>query len=535
MELITKRIHTNQTKCRSDIQLTLEDDINVPDTKPDIDHIIKVQGEVQIQETTPETDRVLVRGQLLFSLLYLSTADFRPIHTMQGQIPFEESINMEDASTEREVHCHFDLEDCQAGLINSRKISIRSILSLHCCQDENEDLEIGVRIVSDEAARAEMEDISTPEGLHQQYQTMTLTNLAMQSKDIFRIKEESSLPKGKPNCESLLYYEMTPQGLATRLTDDGIRISGDLTVFVLYAPEDDERTLEFYETELPFDGVVSCPGCNEDMVADIAVTPGKKLLEFRPDEDGEVRVIDLEMTLHLDMKFYQEESFEYLKDAYSTKCELQLHHKEACTRHLRVKNQSNLRIADRIKIEPDREGILQICNASGQIQIDDQSITEDGILLEGVLEVEILYVSEDDARPLNVQKGSIPFEHTIEVRNIQPTDSYELQTEINNINVIMLDREEIEVKAVLNLSVLVFTGCGGDIVTSFDETPIDLERFQEMPGLIGYIVKSGDSLWSIAKTFHTTIDSIHELNHLERDEIHTGDKLLLLKQTEGIL
>ncbi len=535
MELITKRIHTSQTKCRSDIQLTLEDDINVPDSKPDIEHIIKVQGEVQIQETTPETDRVLVRGQLLFSLLYLSSADFRPIHTMQGQIPFEESINMENASSDQEIHCHFDLEDCQAGLINSRKISIRSILSLHCCQDETDDLEIGVRIVSDEAARADMEDISTPEGLYQQHQTMTLTNLVMQRKDVFRIKEETSLPKGKPNCEGLLYYEMTPQGLTTRLTDDGIRISGDLTVFVLYTPEEDERTLEFYETELPFDGIVSCSDCNEDMIADIAVTPGKKLLEFRPDEDGEYRIMDLEATLHLDIKCYQEESFDYLEDAYSTKCELQLIHKEACTRRLRVKNQSTLRIADHIKIEPDREGILQICNASGTIQIDEQSITEDGIALEGVLEVEILYISEEDARPLNIQKGTIPFEHLIEVRGIQSTDSYELQTDINNISVIMLDREEIEVKAVLNLSVLVFTGCGGEIVTSFQEIPIDLDRFQEMPGLVGYIVKDGDSLWSIAKNFHTTIDSIRELNHLEQEEIHRGDKLLLLKQTEGLL
>lgn len=535
MELITKRIHTSQTKCRSDIQLTLEDDINVPDSKPDIEHIIKVQGEIQIQETIPETDRVLVHGQLLFSLLYLSAADFRPIHTMQGQIPFEESINMENASADQEIYCHFDLEDCQASLINSRKISIRSILSLHCCQDESDDLEIGVRIISDEAARADMEEISDPEGLYQRHQTMTLTNLVMQRKDVFRIKEETSLPKGKTNCEALLYYEMTPQGLATRLTDDGIRISGDLNVFILYTPEDDERTLEYYETELPFDGMVSCLGCNEDMIADISITPGKKLLEFRPDEDGESRTIDLELTLHLEMKFYQEESFEYLEDAYSTKCELQLNHQDACTRRLRVKNQSTLRIADRIKTEPDREGILQICNASGNIQIDDQSITEDGISLEGVLDVEILYITEDDTKPLNVLKGTIPFEHLIEVREIQPTDSYELQTDISNISVIMLDREEIEVKAVLNLNVLVFTACDGKIVTSFQEIPIDLERFQEMPGLVGYIVKSGDSLWSIAKTFNTTIDSIRELNHLEQDEIHQGDKLLLLKQTEGVL
>lgn len=535
MELITKRIHTNQTNCRSDIQVTLEDDINVPDSKPDIDHIIKVQGEIQLQELTPENDRVIIRGQLSFSLLYLCTADLRPIHTMKGQIPFEETINMENATPEKEIHCHFDLEDCQASMINSRKISIRSILSLHCCQDETEDLEVGVGIVSEDAARADMNELASPDGLHQCYQTMELTTLAMQRKDLFRIKEETVLPKGKPNCESLLYYEMTPQGLTTRLVEDGIRISGDLSLFVLYTPEDDERTLEFFETELPFDGIVTCHGCNEDMIADIAVIPGKKLLEFRADEDGEERIMDLEMTLHLEMKFYQEESFEYLEDAYSTNCELDLQRQQAIAQKLLIKNQSTLRVADRIKIDPEREPILQLCNATGTIQIDDQSIVEDGIELEGAVELELLYITEDDDRPLNVVHGTIPFQHFIEARGIQPSDQYELQTDISSINVIMLDREEIEAKLVLNLDILVFTSCGGNVVISISETPMDLERFQEMPGLVGYIAKDSDRLWDIAKKYNTTVDSIRQLNHLEQDEIHRGDKLLLLKQTEGIL
>lgn len=83
------------------------------------------------------------------------------------------------------------------------------------------------------------------------------------------------LPKGKPSCENVLYYELSTQGLATRLVDDGIRITGDLLIFVLYTPEDDERNLEYFETELPFDGIVSCSGCHEDMVADIELFPAK--------------------------------------------------------------------------------------------------------------------------------------------------------------------------------------------------------------------------------------------------------------------
>lgn len=535
MELLTKRIHTSQRNCRSDMQLTLEDDINVPDSKPDIEHIIKVQGEIQIQETLAETDRAIVRGQLVFSLLYLSDADFRQVHTMTGQIPFEETINMEGALPEKEIHCHYDLEDCQSSLINSRKISIRAILSLHCTQECEETLPVGIGIVAGDAVQAEMGEMVAPDGLQQQFESMAITTMAMQKKDIFRIKDETMLPKGKPNCDTLLYYELTTQGLSTRLVEDGLRITGDLLVFVLYTPEDDERNLEYFETELPFDGIVSCNGCHEDMIADVSIMTGKKIAEFRGDEDGEERILDLELSLHLDIKFYEEERFDYLKDAYSTACELQLSRSKSNAKRLLLKNQSSLRISDRIKMDADREGILQICNATGAIRIDEQKIVEDGIQLEGVAELDILYITEDDLRPLSVVRGSIPFQHLIEVRGITKTDDYELQTDINSINVIMLDREEIEAKPVLNLCVLVFTECCNDVVTAIEEIPMDMARFQEMPGLVGYIVQDNDSLWDIAKTYHTTMESIRTLNHMEQDSLKRGDKLLLLKQTEGVL
>lgn len=57
MKLMTRQIRTSLKNCHSDMQLTLEDDINVPDSKPDIEHIIKIQGEIHVQETSAETDR----------------------------------------------------------------------------------------------------------------------------------------------------------------------------------------------------------------------------------------------------------------------------------------------------------------------------------------------------------------------------------------------------------------------------------------------------------------------------------------------
>jgi len=533
MELITHTIQTNELKCRSNIQVTLEDDMNVPDTKPDIEKLIKTQGEIQLSDINPSDGKVNVRGSLSFSLLYSSNDDIRPIHNMKGQIPFNETINMDNVTALDDVFCHFELEDCQASLINSRKVSIRAILGLDCCQNEQKNTTIGTDIISENAARAGMDDAIVPDGLNKKFCTISYTQLALQRNDIFRISDEVTLPKGKPAIDTLLYYEMAPQNIQTRIVDDGIRIVGDMLLFALYTPEIEERRLEYIETEIPFDGIVTCSGCSENMIPDIEITVASKEAVPKPDEDGENRILDIELILKLQMKFYEDNELQILDDAYSTSCNLVLAKENINYEKLLMKNQSSVRVSDHVKISGG-ENILQICSSSGTVQIDEQDITNDGIQIEGAISLDILYITDNDDRPLGMAKGVIPFSHLIEVNGISPGDSYELQSDINQINIMMLDSDEIEAKITLSLCALVFTGNTQYAITGITENPLDMKKFNDMPGLAGFIAGPGDTLWDIAKEYNTTPESIMELNGLASNQINKGDRLLLMKIVDGV-
>ncbi len=52
----------------------------------------------------------------------------------------------------------------------------------------------------------------------------------------------------------------------------------------------------------------------------------------------------------------------------------------------------------------------------------------------------------------------------------------------------------------------------------------------EKPGIVGYMVKSGDDLWTLAKQYMTTEESIRQINHLENGKIKPGDKLIICKE-----
>ena len=522
VDLIKKNIHMNKLKCKSTLQLTLDDDFNVPDVKPDIDQIITAQGEIRINDIKAMNGKLLVKGVLRFNVLYLSEGDVRPIQNLSGEIPFDEVINMDVNCSDDEPIVKWELEDLTTGLINSRKLSVRSIVRLYVAIEELHDEETAVRVEGSDDIRYINKKIE-------------VTNVVINKKDTFRIKDEIVLPSNKGNITSLLYQDTGLSNVEVRLLEDKFTIKGELPVFVLYTSEDEENPIEYYESEVPFSGTIDCNGCNEDMVDDITFNIASRNLEVKPDADGEERVLDIEVILDLGMKVYETCEPEILCDVYSPLKEITPVVRNADYENLVIKNNSKYRIADRISVTEEQPRILQICHANGDIQIDDVNTEGTELQVDGIIEVKILYISEEDRRPLNSLKGIIPFSQIIELKGMKPGSNYEVKPCIDQLSVMMLDSQEIEVKATINLNSIVFDIISEPIITDITVAPLDMEKLQAMPGIIGYVVKSNDTLWNIAKKYYTTVDNIMLVNELEDDQVKEGDKLIITKKVDTVL
>ena len=291
MELIKKNIHMNKLKCKSTLQLTLDDDFNVPDIKPDINRIVTQQGDVKISEIKAMNSKLLIKGELGFNVLYFSEEDARPIHNISGLIPFDEIINMELTCAEDDPIVKWELEDLSAGLINSRKLSIKSIVSLNVAVEELYDEETGVMVEG-------------PEDVQYISKRIEITDISVDKKDTFRVKDEIVLPTNKGNIISILFDAIRLNSMEVRLLEDKFTIKGDMPVFILYSSESEESPIEYYETDISFGGTIDCNGCNENMVEDITFRILNKNIEIKPDMDGEERIIDLEVILEMMIKVY---------------------------------------------------------------------------------------------------------------------------------------------------------------------------------------------------------------------------------------
>jgi LysM repeat protein len=242
-----------------------------------------------------------------------------------------------------------------------------------------------------------------------------------------------------------------------------------------------------------------------------------------------MREMDVDVVLELDMKLYKEENMELLSDLYSTNRELTLQTEEACFDKILTKNMSRCKIVEKVSLN-QAERVLQICHSEGTVKIDDTEIKDDGLHVEGVLEVQILYMTSDDAQPIQSAVEDIPFHFLIEAPGINGQTVCQLNSGLEQLSAAMMGGGIVEVKATVSLDLLALQPVCEQIITNTVEAPVDLNKLQGLPGIVGYIVQPGDSLWNIAKKFHTTIDAIIETNGLTDKSVKAGDRLILIKE-----
>ena len=516
MELEKKYIHMNREKGKAFTQITLDYDFNVPDLKPDLMRIILDKGELVLDETTITQDHVWLKGVLKFSLLYRSDQEEGKINTMTGEIPFQESLAIDGANEYDTAKMKWEMEDLSIGIINSRKLSVKALVVLKAVIDEIYDEEL-------------ITGVGQEDGVQLLSQNLSAMELFLSKKDTFRFKEEILLPSNKPNIRQILWKSVQLRGVEMRLSDQQLNLKGEALVFALYEGEEEEEHLQWMETALPFSGVIDCNGCAEDMIADVSYDVSGVELEVKPDYDGEERMLHLELVLDLELQIYTEEQNQIVADLYAVNEKLTPVYQDTIFEKLLLRNASKCKISEKMSIDKNQEPILQICASEGYAVTERAEIVEGGIQVEGTLQVTILYVTSDDRMPVASIKDLVPFHYLIEVPGINKNCRYHLQTGIDQLTTVMTDSSQVEVKAVLGLSCIVFEQQQVKKIMEVEQSPLDMEELQQSPGIIGYIVKEGDQLWDIAKENFTTISEIVKTNQLSSEQVRGGDKILIIK------
>src|SRR5699024_530238 len=137
----------------------------------------------------PQGEKVMVRGKLDFQLLYRREGG--GLQAMGGSIPFEETVNVPGLTDRDSVNVSWELDDLKAGMINSRKINVKALLTLNVQVESLLEAEAAV----DAAVSGDGEDIRALK------EEMEAAQIAVHKKDTYRIQENRALSASTPDMQ----------------------------------------------------------------------------------------------------------------------------------------------------------------------------------------------------------------------------------------------------------------------------------------------------------------------------------------------
>ena len=517
MEIKKTNVHIEQVKECISSQFVLEQDINLSETRPDIAAICMRRAQLVVEELRPYTDVVQVKGNLEYSILYQTEGDGCRLERLEGTLPFEETIHMQGVAAGDIVKADSVVEDFSVSVINSRKLSVQSVITMNVCTKEMGSVEFPT-------------DMTGLDGYEYRQVASDVTQLVLSKNDLFRIKQEKKLSGEYPNIQNILWQSARIQEMDTRPMADKLMLQGELALFVLYECEGEQHEIRFYENTIPFNGNLECSGMDSDMTADVRWKMGNFQLSVKPDEDGEERVLQLDVNLQLEIRAYKEMQLRYISDLYSVKKQVTLEREKRNIPHLLAKVTGKHKMVEQIDTGIIPGTILQLLHGEGDVHVDHVESVEQGASVSGDIAVQVLCVTGDDLQPYEMVEKVIPYTYVLECGDMKGMPIPEVTAELEKLDVSLADDGQILVKAVISFYMIAFGREEVNLVMSVKEAEIDRDSLMALPGMAIYVAGKGDTLWDIGKKYYISVDTLQQINELESKELTEGQKLLVMKQ-----
>lgn len=520
MQITKKTVMTNRAGKSITDQFTVENDFNVPDSKADIGRVIACDGSAKIEEIKNVDSYLNISGQIMFKVLYVTDSMDPGLASLEGSLPFQEMVYV-DQEEPTDYIVKTNRAEFTVDLIHSRKLALRVLVEFGIHSGQRKEYEIPLD-VEDEGKE-----------YCKRYENADVMELHTSKRDIYRIKEELTLPGQKENIGALLWHDVKMRKLDTRLEKDQLHFSGELQVFCIFETADGKT--DWVEQTVPYEGQIECSGAEEKFYHHVYETLSDISVEPAMDEDREMRKILVEATLEMRILIYREENIKILKDLYSLDraCEIQSSEQEI--EEIIMQNHSKCRVCERLHLPELKNEILQICHCNGMVQVETMEVVEDKLNIEGLLHVSFLYVKANDQIPFDMWQGIIPFSCHIEMGRKCDHIRKDITYSVEQISVEATGNDEVEIKASLAFRCFIRKGLKKTLISDVTCKEFDKEELEKQPGIIGYTVRENEDLWDLAKRYYTTEEGILEINGLTSKDVKAGQKILIFNEKVSIL
>lgn len=223
---------------------------------------------------------------------------------------------------------------------------------------------------------------------------------------------------------------------------------------------------------------------------------------------------------------YDKKEMNLIQDLYSPTMNLEFSQKRISTSNNKYETTKNFTVNDKIQIPGIEDGHLLDVEVAPDLA--NTKITNSKIIYSGELNLNFIFTN---ANTLNSRNAKVPFEFSVD--NTEKTDKINAQAYLSVGDTSFEVNANGEVDAKIDVEVLTKISKNMNIniidnIEALDDPNDDTD--EDYNSLILYIVQPGDTLWTIAKRFNSTVEELGKMNGIEDvDKIQIGQKIYIPK------
>lgn len=515
LELVREAIKVNQVVLKDSTQTIVENDIIVPDTKPDITRILLFDGDAVVNSARITRDKALIDGTIVYKILYLSDDAEQRVKSINSTSNFSQSIDVSELDGNFKCNAKCRIEHIDYGVVNSRKINVKTIV--------NSDY----KVVS-EGEQSIVNELRGIEDIQVLKNSTSLNCYVGMGEGIYTISESMEVPAGKPSIKEVLRTDVKVAGKEYKITDNKVIAKGDLNVSTLYIGDNENQSIQFMEHEIPFTQIVDLEGVTENSVCSVEFKIVDSKLEPTEDSDGELRVVNGDIVMNVSVEGYEKRDVELIDDAYSTNVLINLQKEMFSMEEAATESKSQVVLKDTLAIREESPEISEVFNVLCRPDISEYKILEDKVVLEGSVFNNVLYLTNSEEEPVFCHHQEIPFRQNIDVKGIKPDMGCEVALDVDHCNYSMVSANEVEIRLVIGVELKFVNQIKIPLIVKAEEQAIDDKRLFEQPSVVIYFAQQGDNLWKVAKRYLTTVEDIKRVNLLsEKEHLTVGQQLVI--------
>ena len=476
-----------------------EGDMIVPDSKPDILNTISTSGVVSIYKKEVQSEKVRLDGTVNAYIMYMPDGADDTVRGLNTSVDFSENLNIPNCQEGMEAISNIKIKSIEAKVINGRKIGIKATLEVNLKIYSNEEVEIINEVQNEEDVQILKEDLK----LNSLVGTGTTKIYA---KDNIQIDSMDNLAE-------ILQAQVCLVDKDIKISYNKVLTKAEAEIKIMYLTEDNR--INTATTKIPIMGFVDMQNVNENCECEVQNNLNNLIVKPNSNEEHSIAI---EADIDITCLAYETKQINMIEDLYSTTKDITFTKREVNAVIERNRITDMYTAKENIRIPEVTGRVLDVQIAP---TINNMQVRNGKVIYEGNLRLNIMF---EQSNGINTRGVDLPYNFDVISDKIEEKSMVETTLKIKQNDFIIRDGTiEVTIGVEFNLSEQ-----KSRKINMIENVEMEESKECNTYSMVIYFVKQGDTLWSIAKRFKSTVEDIAKINDIENpNKISVGQRLYI--------